>query len=170
MKRVAVLFFSLMLTGSVFAKRHSITPSVILESIKAEKTLEKRGDELYLAVTEYPSTGMPSHYQIPKFPLYWPSEHLSKVKSLKVWSRELKEGEAATLLLSLIDKDAPPWNTDDLVGEVELHIKNDKGRLITNWGLPNRDDKTTQPAFTTPDSTFDLRHHGGHYIVNFSVR
>lgn len=170
MKRLILLFTSLLLVSTTFAASKSINPKVILKSMEAVKTIEKR-DELYLAVTEFPSEGLPSHYQLPKFPMFWPSDHLHKVANFKVWSRELKNGEGVTLILALIDKDAPPWNTDDLIGEVKLHLKNENGKLISSWSVPDRDE---QPPVTSieksKDKQFDLRGEGAHYKIRFVVK
>lgn len=169
MKRVVILGLSLMFCVTAFAAE-ALTPEVTLKKIEMVKSSERR-DELYLAVTEFPSTGLPSHTQIPKFPMFWPSTHLNKVSDFKVWAKALKPGDSSTLILALIERDAPPWNTDDLVGEVKLQLKNDNGRLIISWSVPNRDSKSdVKPVLHDQQETFDLKDHHGHYRVTFSVQ
>lgn len=170
MKRLFILLCSVFLSVQVFASNKTLTPEVTLKNIQAIKTLEKR-DELYLAVTEFPSEGLPSHFQVPKFPMFWPSTHLDKVVDFKIWARKLKPGSSVTLILALIDKDAPPWNTDDLIGEVKVHIKNDGGKLISSWRLPNRDDASdVLPTNESREGQFDLKAEKAHYKVTFAIK
>ena len=142
----------------------SIDPTLKLINIKSISTMEKRGDEVYMMVTVYPSDDKPKHYHIPKTPLYWPSEHLDKIKLLNIWHAEIKKDQAVTLILSLMDRDAPPWNTDDLIGEIKVQLKNNKGELESTWSLPNR----TDPPITVMSKygearKFELMNDGGKY-------
>ena len=169
MKRVVIVGLSLLFCMTAYAAK-TLTPEVTLKKIEMVKSHEKR-DELYLAVTEFPSTGLPSHTQVPKFPMFWPSTHLDKVTDFKVWAKALKPGDSATLILALIEKDAAPWNTDDLVGEVKLHVKNDNGKLIASWSVPNRDSESdVKPVSQGLQETFDLKDHHGQYRVTFSIQ
>ncbi len=137
------LFIILSITLSVCnfaATAKSVKPNVSMIHLKAIKTAEKNGDELYLAVTAYPSDGQPTHYQIPKYPLHWPSAKLDSLKNIKIWQDKLKPGQAVTLIVSLLEQDSPPWNTDDLIGTVRIRMKNKDGQLETSWSMPNRVD------------------------------
>ena len=120
-----------------------VSTKLDLTAIKAVKTTEKHGDELYIDVLVYTSKGKPKHYRIPHYPLHWPSDITHKLHDLNIWEGKLQPNESVTILVSLIEMDAPPWDTDDLIGSIRVRLKNDKGNLITSWSMPNRVDSPT---------------------------
>ena len=71
-------------------------------------------------------------------------------------------------MLSLMEQDAPPWNTDDLIGTVRVHIKNDNGKLISSWSMPDRADLPTE-VYTKhgPAKLFELTGEGSRYQAYF---
>lgn len=108
----------------------------VIEKIHAQ---EKGGDELYFSITEFPSKGRPSHYQIPEFPSHWLSEHLKGVQNVILWEKASKECEPVKVIISLVEEDLPPWNIDDLLGSIELNVKCENGKLATQWNIPNKE-------------------------------
>lgn len=168
--------------SSAFAAEVSpavIHPSISLSSLKAIKTQESNGDELYLTVTEYPSVGQSSHKQFPQYPEYWPSAKLSQVSNVPLWNKELKSGESVILIISLIEQDVPPFNPDDLIGTVRVTMKNNNGKLESSWVVQDEKTKPVQLAKTVDmaklgGSTSGAQPHqvefmasDGHYVVNF---
>jgi hypothetical protein len=140
-KLIACCLLSMLILPAAWASnKQIITPTVRLVSMKAIQTAEQRGDELYLSVTVYPSKGKPTHTQIPKHPLYWPSRKIHEVKNIKLWRHLLKPGEAVTIIVSLMEQDTYPWNTDDLIGSVKVKLRNNGGELESTWAMPNRID------------------------------
>lgn len=115
-----------------------IIPALHLLRIQTSQTTEKKGDELYLSILTFQSEGKPHHYQIPEFPLYWSSKSLDQIKNLKIWQNPLNPGEGVTLVLSLMEHDAPPWNSDDWIGSLKIQLRNNQGNLEMNWIVPNR--------------------------------
>ena len=115
-------------SSSLFAK--TLYPQVNLLNMKVLQTQEAGGDELYWSITVYPTKGENEFYQVPDKPLHWLSAKLDKVTNLKLWGSELAEGEGATVILALIEQDFPPWNNDDLIGEIQLKIRNEKGEEV----------------------------------------
>ena len=138
MKRTLLVVVLCLVSASVFAK--SLYPTVRLLKIEAVKAQEQGGDELYLHLTEYRSDGKSSISTFPARPTYWPSEHLDKVKNVKIWDSKLNKGESVEVIISLLEQDFHPWNTDDLVGTIKLRIKNNNDKLESNWSMPNRAD------------------------------
>ncbi len=138
-----------------------------LETIKASEKV----DELYMAVTSYPSKGRPMHRQIPAFPRYWLSTHLKQIKNLQLWKGSLREGDSVTVHLSLIERDAPPFNNDDLVATVLVKIMNSKGKLYTKWSMPNKGPAGKDVKVDTDITAklFDLQSDEAHYKGKFSV-
>jgi len=139
--------------------------NVTLLKIEEIKTDESR-EELYIHVTHYHEKGDAGASVIPEHPMYWPSEHLSKVSDVALWDGELKEGQSVVILISLMEKDFPPWNTDDLVGTVRLRLKNDHGDLVSNWSIPNS--ANTPETINTkhgPAQKFVLLGSGNKYVL-----
>lgn len=124
-----------MLAGSVFAKEVSILLKLV--DIKAEKTSEAAGDELYFDITQYPNLGRPRSDRIPLYPLHWVSNQLSQAKNVILWEGSLAEGESIKLILSLVEQDNPPWDMDDLLGSAELVLANYQGKLKKEWSIPS---------------------------------
>lgn len=123
-------------TSSPKSSAKTLPVSVKLAEIKAEKTSEKKGDELYFHVTKYSNLGHSVESRIPIFPEHWLSKQLNKVKNVEIWKGSLKEGESIKLIISLLDQDLPPWDADDLLGSAQLMLSNQKGKLKTEWVVP----------------------------------
>lgn len=163
MKRFAWIVALVFACSTAWAAK-SVSPELILMHINPIKTLESSGDELYFDITEYPSSGKASHMRIPEYPLHWPSRHVKKLKEVSLWHKTLAPEQAVTLIVSLVEQDTPPWNTDDLIGTVRLHVKNVEGRLEYSWSTPNRADApvSVQSRYGTAQK-FQLLGEGGNY-------
>mgnify|MGYP007073223540 CR=1 FL=1 len=125
---------------SVAVSAEAIEPQLYLLKLTANQTSEQQGDELYIDVTVYPSKGKATHFQVPQYPLSWPSRALNELTEVKLWGDALKEGESVTLIVSLVEQDSPPWDTDDLIGSLRVRLKNNAGDLESTWSVPNRTD------------------------------
>lgn len=159
-----------LISTPLFAK--TLYPQVNLLNMKVLQNSESSGDELYWSVTVYPTKGQNEFYQVPDKPLHWLSEKVDKITNLKLWTGELPEGEGATVVLALIEQDAPPWNNDDLIGEIQLKLRNDKGKLIQEWSIPGRsqDKGVTVPnAKKQTAGKFELSGSGGHYTISLQA-
>lgn len=104
-----------------------------LASIEAEKLGESGGDEVYISVAEFSNYGKPSYFRVPSYPTYWLSKHFKSVKNVRLWEREFADGEAAQLIVSVIERDLPPWNVDDLIGAVKVNIHQENGIVEIEW-------------------------------------
>ncbi len=163
MKRVTWIIALMLMCATAWAAK-SLTPELIMMHINPIKTLESSGDELYIDIAEYPSSGKASHYRIPKHPLHWPSRHVKKLKEISLWHKTIEPEQAVTLVISLLEQDTPPWNTDDLIGTVRVRIKNVNGKLEYSWSIPNRADSpiSVKSRFGTAQK-FELLGDGGNY-------
>lgn len=165
MKKLLILTLCLFSSLVSATADKGLPVGVNLVKLATVKPSERGGDELYMNVTVYPSQGHSQNFQVPDFPLHWLSKHVDKINNLNLWAGALKTGESVNIVLSLIEQDAPPFNPDDLVGTVNVFIKNDNGQLISTWKLPNRSDakpvemselgKQESFTFTGEDSTYD---------------
>jgi hypothetical protein len=152
MQQLLVMGLGLTLMFSAFAK--DLTVKLELAKIQSLKIQEHWSDELYFDITEYTQRGLEQFYQVPKKPLYLSSKHLSKIKDIKLWHKILKPGEVVLLLVSLVEQDNAPWDLDDIIGIVKIRMKNEGGKLVSDWSMPN----ATQMAKAAASKVVRLRH------------
>jgi hypothetical protein len=169
MKKLLILTLCLFATLVNAASEPALPVGINLVKLKAVQPSEKAGDELYMNITVYPSQGHSQNFQVPDHPMHWLTKHVNKIDNLTVWHGELKSGESTNIVLSLIEKDAPPFNPDDLIGTVNVFIKNDNGKLVTTWKLPNRTDaKPVEVTEAGKEQLFKLTGEDSIYEATFS--
>lgn len=120
------------------AAQNSVKATLLLKHIKASVVHERGGDELYMDVAAFQLNKPKTYTQIPKPPNHWPAQQLSKVKSVTLWSDDLKAGEKVVLIVSLMDYDTLSINPDDLIGVIRIELENAQGVLKSKWSLPNQ--------------------------------
>jgi hypothetical protein len=114
-----------------------IHPILKIVDIKATKTQENGGDEVYVQIAEYDSNGSSRAFTVPRLPLTWPSKHIDQVDDVQIWGGVLSKDQSTSLVVSFMDHDESPFNTDDLIGVFKLNIKNKNGKLVSDWTIPN---------------------------------
>lgn len=163
----AVFGFSLAIC-TYAATNHTVHPKIELLRIKAIQTTEKNGDELYFGITVYGTKKKPYRYQIPKYPMYWASQKLNNLSKVSLWQGVLDDGESVNLVISLMEQDTPPWNTDDLIGVISVHMKNQQGKITYSWRMPNRvDPVVTVTSKYGPAQKFELLGDSSRYELYF---
>ena len=135
--RVALLC-SLLPISQVFADTSNSQKAVTqfrleLGEIQVVKESEVGGDEVYISVAEYSNYGKPQYHRIPSYPTYWLSRHLTSVKNVHLWHHDLKDGDAVQLIVSVIERDLPPWNVDDLIGAIKVNVNVKDGKTNVTW-------------------------------------
>lgn len=161
--RVFILFISMVVLPAQAADEMKLV--LKLDSIEKKDVQEERGDELYFNITEYSSVDAARHYQVPDFPTHWLSPYLENVKDVSLWKKSLIDGESVELIVSLVERDVPPWNVDDLLGSVKLKLKWENNKLQKQWSIPNEentsfiDNETNEFAFTGDDGNYHLKLH-----------
>jgi len=167
-----VLFSFLVLYGfSIVGEAKERHVELFLKSIKEVAASEETGDEIYLALTEYPSHGKYKHYTIPYYPLHWSSDVLPHVKDLKLWDGELADKHAVELVISAIEHDILPFDPDDLIGTVKLTLRNIDNKLQVAWKIPDpkKQEKEIKPeSGTTKEYTF--KGDNGEYVLTFELK
>ncbi len=167
-KFISLLFMGCLVSLGISAKEFPVV--VKLHTIKAERTLNAKGDDLYFEVTQFPTEGEPGDSRIPLYPLHWLSNQLDEVKDLVLWTGVIKEGESTKLTLSLVDQEIPPWEPDDLIGGAQLILKNAKGELNKAWSVPPfAKAKEVELINGTYPQRFVFKGDGSLYDVSFSV-
>lgn len=144
---------------------------VKLTSIKAEKTTEQGGDELYFNVTQYSSFGRSRTERIPQASGYWSFKYLDKVKDISLWEGLLHDKEEIKLILSVVEQDFPPWDLDELIGGAQLLLKNKEGKLAYEWVVPVFEEQA-DIEMKTPGllQEFVFKGAGAVYEVAFTVQ
>jgi len=143
--------------------------TLTLDKIQINKLSEEGADEIYFSVVEFPSNGKGELKTIPEHPLYWSSEHVDKIKNLTLWNNSLKSGQSVEILVSLVEHDIAPWNTDDLLGAFKLQIKNDNGKLVTQWSGKNAKDEVSAVSGQDKQRVYTLVGEGGEYKLYVSL-
>tara|TARA_R110002110_G_scaffold115322_2_gene286022 strand:+ start:5152 stop:5718 length:567 start_codon:yes stop_codon:yes gene_type:complete len=165
--KVSVLSLALLgLQTAYAAEQDKLNVVVKLDSIKKTQAQEESGDELYFSITEYSSTKTSDHYQVPDFPTHWLSSYLDQVKNVNLWEKELQPNEAVQLIISLVERDVPPWNVDDLIGSLKLKVKWENNQLTKEWSIPNQDNTAREPDTT---NTFKLTGDEAQYKITLKV-
>lgn len=142
---------------------------VMLSSMKAIKSQEAGGDEVYFSVTQYSNKKRPQESRIPMFPTYWRSATVNELKDVILWHAELEQGESVQVVLSLIEHDAPPWNVDDHLGSAKVTLNNDRGRMKVEWSQPNYQDQP--PTIQSPEAPLYTFMAGeAKYQVKFDIK
>ncbi len=144
--------------------------TVKLTDVRAERTLEKEGDEIYFNITQYSNQHKPQDLRIPVYPSHWLSKQLSKVKNVILWQGTVEKGESIRLILSLLEQDSPPWDLDTMIGSTELTLENRQGKLIKTWGIPAFEKRQEAEMLKPSDpQRYVFKGAGSRYDVAFLV-
>lgn len=164
-----IIFVVGLVSNPVMAKEIKVV--LKLSSVQAEKTEEKKGDDVYFSITEYSSLGHSKEDRVPVSPAHWLSKQLSGVKNIPLWEASLKENEEVKLIISLNEQDFPPWDVDDLLGSAQLSLKNHAGKLEKEWSIPvfeETKEVEIQHPFSNPQA-YLFKGAGAQYRVAFFV-
>jgi hypothetical protein len=167
MKRLLAAIFSLFITLPVLAK--DLTVALTASKIRAVKTQERSGDELYFDVAEYTKDGLQQFYRVPEKPIHLLSSRLDKIKDFKLWHNTIKEGEAVQVILSFIEEDYSPWDLDDLLGVMKLRMINKGGKLIIDWKMPNTTSRGLELNHDPKQRRFELTGSGANYQLDLRI-
>lgn len=158
-------------TGATSAVKMDENIEVVLnlEAIKAAKLTEKGGDEIYFDVLAFGKGFHPAHRQVPPYPHHWPDFVLDKVKNVTLWKGHVKKKAEVKLIVSLLEKDVPPWNTNDLLGTFEITLQQDKRHLVISYSEPGNP-KTFKKAFDKLSQEVSFTLGAGEYHFTISVQ
>jgi len=124
-------------TSPAWAKE--LTVVLKLVRMEAEALTEDNGDEIYISLTKYSNQNPPEELRIPSAPANWFFKKLDRLKDVILWEGQVAVGEELKFMLSVAEQDFPPWDVDELIGTVQVNVKNDKGRLKPKWSIPKMD-------------------------------
>jgi hypothetical protein len=141
-KRVTVLLLSgLLFLGGSVAETLQAEEALQLKLIhlQGEALSEENGDEVYISVTKYSNLSHPEEFRIPSSPNNWFFKRLNEANNVTLWQGNLVQGEEIKLMISIAEQDFPPWDVDDLIGTLQVTLKEVKGRLVEEWRIPTMD-------------------------------
>ncbi len=163
---VRVLFTGVLvlLPLSYVCSAEVLQPRLILDKMKVITPTEREGDELYFDISIYQPNQPTQYLRVPAKPVTWSLKAVDNLKQVSLWSQPLQSGQSITLVVSLLDSDGSVLNPDDLIGSMRVDLKNEKGKLQTNWSMPNRVERLGKQAM----QKFELTG-AGRYDVYLSV-
>lgn len=141
-KSITVLWLSSLLFfggGLMAAAQAEEALQLKLIHLQAEALSEENGDEVYISVTKYSNLNRPEEFRIPSSPDNWFFKRLTEANNVTLWQGSLAKGEEIKLMISIVEQDFPPWGVDDLIGTLQVMLKEVKGRLVEEWSIPKMD-------------------------------
>lgn len=168
-----IILLSIMLLGWLVAAQaapiHPVTTQINLLSIQVVSSSESRGDEIYFNLTEFHHDRTVTHFAFPEPPSVWKSKDLAQVKPTLLWKQTIEQGQPLELMITLVEHDNPPWDVEDVLGTIKIHLRNNDGKLINNWVVEKTADIKT---LETPQGNIKrVKFSGNHgdYIVDFQM-
>lgn len=169
-----LLVFAFLLHQPVFAvhKVEFIDAQLNLDKLECLSVSEQGRDELYFHITEINPQGKYRLHRVPEVhPEYWSVHKGSVLNNIPLYRLTLAEGEAVTLIISLMDSDLSKFNPDDLIGVAKVVVANKKHRLDVRWGLPNANYQPNVKSVKKEQMPeYRMSGDGGDYVVSFSVK
>jgi hypothetical protein len=162
---------ALLLPQWVYAK--AIKAEIKLLSIVAEKTVERKGDDIYFSIAAFRNDGAKKLVRFPTAPEHWLSRYLDKVKNVPLWSDVLEEGVAVNLDFELTEEELPPWIADESIGQIKLDLRNNNGAPVYQWSRSDDADKDklkhTKESWSDRE-VFVVKGQGGFYKLSFELK
>jgi len=174
--RCASAFYIFMLyMVSFIASSHSayaddLHPTLTVVDVQADQPKTRKPNKIYLHIAEHNSTGTARVFTVPELPLHWPKKHIHSVDNMQVWGGAIKENHSTTLIIQVMERDAKPWNTDDLVGVITVNFKNYQGKLMSEWTIPNQNTRPNiAQRFGYVTQHVTLKKDNDTYVLDFVV-
>lgn len=113
----------------------SINPNLIVKvyldtikintPIRQSKTKKnKLKDKICLQITEYSNLNEAKEYRIPSYPKHWLHRDLFKLRNIMLWQGVVESLESKDLILSLVETNFLPLNSDKSLGSIKLKLDN----------------------------------------------
>ena len=101
-----------------------------LDTITVNKSVK---DKIYMEITEYSNIARAREYRIPTYPKHWLVKDLPKLKNTVLWQGIVKQSENKELIISLVENDFPPLDSDEPLGSIKLILNNKNNKVNINW-------------------------------------
>ena len=167
-KLISFIFLFRLLLGGASAKEFKVILKLV--DIRAEKTVDSGGDQVYFNMTEYSSLGHSKENRVPLYPGHWLSKQLPMVKNLALWRGVLKDNESIKLIVSLGEQGESAWEVNSSIGAAELILENKEGKLKKTWTIPVFEEKKEVEMLNkNGEERFVFKGAGSRYDVAFKI-
>lgn len=153
----------------------NIELKIYLDAIKVNKPIKPK-DKIYIQVTEYSNIYKPKEHRIPAYPKHWLQRELSGLKNILLWHGVVESLEKKELIISLIEQELLPLNSDEPLGSVKLIMdnKHQGQKMLINWeqaGLKENVNikkiKTKTKSTKTSQVIFEMQGKNSNYLIKF---
>jgi len=144
---------------------------VKLDAITVNKPVK---DKIYIEITEYSSINKAKEYRIPTYPKHWLIKDLPKLKNTILWNGIIQDSENKKLIISLVDNDYPPLDSDQPLGSVKLTLTNKNDKINIDWDKAGFKEPINIQKISSSDGsehvTFKMQSKRSEYTVGFFVK
>ena len=147
---------------------HALDLELKVNKLEILEHSERFGDEVYLHVLESHDEKLYEHH-LPKYPFYYREGHLKDFKPTILWKKSLNDSEKVTLFISLIEKDAAPWNIDDLIGQLTLTLKIVDEKLQATWDMVDKENLDKVISKDQKNISLELFNDIGRYQLDLAL-
>ena len=162
---------------NVNASHHkpNVVVEVYLEHIKASKPNNPK-NRIYMQVTEYSNINRPKEYRIPTYPKHWLQQDFLKITDIRLWKGLVKSREKKELIISLIENEFPPLDSDEDLGSIKLVLDNqaqNDQKIKIIWDKANFKEPIQIKKIISKDSphyvTFNMQGKNSDYTLSFHL-
>lgn len=174
---ITLLFLNFMAVDYSYASNNSAKklaiPKVILQldAITIDRLVE---DKIYIEITEYSNLHKAKEYRIPTYPKHWLIKDLPKLKNIELWQGAVNKLENIELVVSVVDNDFPPFDSDRPLGSVKLKLENKHNLININWDSANFKEPIQIEKISHTKSPnhvkFKMKNQNSEYIIGFVVK
>lgn len=165
MNKKQLISFSLFFLSSI-CWAHGV--KLYVDNLDILEHSERFGDEVFLHVLESDGEQVKETY-FPQYPFYFRDGHLENFQSTMIWERDIAPGQVVKLFVSFIEKDAPPWNIDDLIGQIDLTLQGTQVGIDPSWSLAEPQEKSAVLSQSDRAMSLELSNNNGRYLLDLSL-
>lgn len=161
--RKKIIIVALSLISFIYAKPVEIW----LDEIQIISEHDKMGDQLYFYVLENRKDQDLEDKITPKFPFSYTKKNIKDFQSTLLWKDEIANNDQVDLTVSLLEREAPPWFQDDVMGIVSLLLKNDADKISIKW--KNEEGCTINSTKDSKVKNITIQRDAGQYKIKVRV-
>jgi hypothetical protein len=160
-KKILTLFFLSAFVSAQVVKLH-------IDNLDILEHSERFGDEVFLYLLESDADKLNETY-FPQYPFYFRDGHLENFQTTSIWQKDIIPGQEVKLFLSFIEKDAAPWDIDDLIGQVDITLQGNAQGIESSWELVSPQENTVVLSSTSDSMSLEFSNNNGRYLLDISL-
>jgi hypothetical protein len=161
--RKIIIIAALSMLSFLFAKPVEIW----LDEIQIISEHDKMGDQLYFYVLENRKDQDLEDRTMPAFPFSYTKKNIKEFESVLLWRDEVAKNNQVDMTVSLLEREAPPWFQDDVMGIVSLNIKNDADKIKVKW--KNEENCSIDSTSKSDVKKITIQRDAGQYKIKLRV-